>query len=56
MKNDRKDELPSWETFTSRIEVPLEVYAEFLALLDAPPKSNEKLSKLMSAPLPWEGK
>jgi len=31
-------------------------YAQFLALLDAPAKSNERLSKLMKAPQPWETK
>ncbi|MDX8458103.1 DUF1778 domain-containing protein [Mesorhizobium humile] len=40
----------------NRIEVPLEVYAEFLALLDAPAQSNEKLSRLMNTPQPWESK
>ncbi|TGR70317.1 DUF1778 domain-containing protein, partial [Mesorhizobium sp. M2D.F.Ca.ET.223.01.1.1] len=33
-----------------------EAYAEFLVLLDAPAKSNERLSKLINAPLPWETK
>ncbi|TIU76425.1 MAG: DUF1778 domain-containing protein [Mesorhizobium sp.] len=56
MKNDRTDKPPFGETLENRIEVPPKVYAEFLALLDAPAKSNEKLSKLMNARLPWEGK
>lgn len=38
------------------IKVSPEVYAEFLALLDAPPKSNERLSRLMNTPPPWESK
>lgn len=38
------------------IKVSPEAYAEFVALLDAPAKSNERLSKLMNAPLPWETK
>jgi uncharacterized protein (DUF1778 family) len=38
------------------IKVSPEAYAEFLVLLDAPAKSNERLSKLMNAPLPWETK
>ena len=38
------------------IKVSPEVYAKFLALLDAPPEPNERLSRLMKAPLPWESK
>ncbi|TGQ07833.1 MULTISPECIES: DUF1778 domain-containing protein [unclassified Mesorhizobium] len=38
------------------IKASPEAYAEFLVLLDAPAKSNERLSKLMNAPLPWETK
>ncbi len=29
-------------------------YDRFLALLDRPPESNEKLRKLMQTPAPWE--
>jgi uncharacterized protein (DUF1778 family) len=29
-------------------------YERFLALLDRPPQSNEKLRKLMQTPAPWE--
>lgn len=29
-------------------------YERFLALLDRPPESNEKLRKLMRTPAPWE--
>ncbi|MBZ9850959.1 DUF1778 domain-containing protein [Mesorhizobium sp. CA14] len=38
------------------IKVSPEAYAEFLALLDAPAKPNERLTKLMNAPLPWKSK
>jgi uncharacterized protein (DUF1778 family) len=38
------------------IKVSPEVYAKFLALLDAPPQPNERLSRLMNAPLPWKTK
>ncbi|MGT2465098.1 type II toxin-antitoxin system TacA family antitoxin [Mesorhizobium atlanticum] len=38
------------------IKASPDAYAEFLVLLDAPAKSNEGLSKLMNAPLPWEAK
>lgn len=31
-----------------------EAYAEFLALLDAPPQPNERLRKTMQTPAPWE--
>ena len=31
-----------------------EVYAEFLARLDAPPAPNERLIKMMNTPAPWE--
>lgn len=46
------------ETLLDRtlIKVSPEAYAEFLALLDAPPKPNERLFRLMNAPLPWEPK
>jgi uncharacterized protein (DUF1778 family) len=56
MKNARTDEHRFGQTLENRIEVPLEVYAEFVARLDAPAKPNEKLSKLMNAQLPWESK
>ncbi|MDX8496513.1 DUF1778 domain-containing protein [Mesorhizobium sp. VK22B] len=36
------------------IKVSPEAYAEFRALLDVPAKSNERLSELMNASLPWE--
>lgn len=29
-------------------------YSEFLARLDAPPKSNERLRKTMQSPVPWK--
>ena len=31
-----------------------ESYDRFLALLDRPPESNERLRKLMRTPAPWE--
>jgi uncharacterized protein (DUF1778 family) len=31
-----------------------EAYAEFLALLDAPPQPNERLRKTMQTRAPWE--
>jgi uncharacterized protein (DUF1778 family) len=31
-----------------------EAYARFVALLDAPPKPNPALRKLMQTPAPWE--
>lgn len=34
--------------------VSSEAYAEFLALLDAPPQPNERLRKTMQTPAPWE--
>ena len=34
--------------------VSSEVYAEFLARLDAPPQPNEKLKRMMSAKAPWD--
>jgi len=54
MKQPPQDELPFEATLEDCIEVSPETYAAFLALLDAPAKPNEKLYKLMSAPLPWE--
>ena len=33
-----------------------EVYAEFVALLDAPPQPNERLLKTMQTPAPWDRK
>ena len=33
-----------------------EMYAQFLALLDMPPSSNERLRKTMRTPPPWEKK
>ncbi|PBB91092.1 CopG family transcriptional regulator [Mesorhizobium sp. WSM3864] len=38
------------------LRVSPQAQAEFLSLLDAPAKSNERLSKLMNASLPWETK
>lgn len=38
------------------ITVSPEAYAEFVALLDAPPKRNERLFKAMQTPPPWEVK
>lgn len=32
-----------------------EAYAAFLARLDMPPQSNERLRKTMQTPAPWEG-
>jgi uncharacterized protein (DUF1778 family) len=31
-----------------------EAYAEFLALLDAPPQPNDRLLKTMRTPAPWK--
>ena len=31
-----------------------QAYAEFLALLDAPPQPNERLRKTIQTPAPWE--
>ena len=31
-----------------------EAYAEFLARLDMPPKTNERLRKTMQTPAPWD--
>lgn len=31
-----------------------EAYAEFIALLDAPPQPNERLRKTMQTLAPWE--
>jgi uncharacterized protein (DUF1778 family) len=31
-----------------------EAYAQFLALLDAPPQPNERLCKTMQTKVPWE--
>lgn len=36
------------------IRVDQETYARFVALLDAPPTSNESLRRLMNTPAPWE--
>ena len=35
-------------------KVSPEVYAEFLARLDAPPAPNDRLRRTMSAPAPWK--
>jgi uncharacterized protein (DUF1778 family) len=36
------------------ISVSSEVYSEFLARLDMPPKPNDRLRKTMQTPAPWE--
>ncbi len=36
------------------LTVSPETYAEFLARLDAPPQPNERLSRTMQTPAPWE--
>ena len=36
------------------LTVTPEVYAEFLARLDAPPQPNERLRKTLRTPAPWE--
>lgn len=36
------------------IKVSPQAYAEFVALLDAPPQPNEALFRTMNAPKPWE--
>lgn len=36
------------------IAVSPEVYAEFIARLDMPPRSNERLRKTMQTPAPWD--
>lgn len=36
------------------LSVSPEAYAEFLARLDAPPQTNERLRKTMQAQTPWE--
>jgi uncharacterized protein (DUF1778 family) len=38
----------------TNIVVSEEVYAEFLARLDAPPAPNARLVRTMRTPLPWE--
>lgn len=38
----------------SVIPVSEKAYAEFKALLDAPPQPNERLRKSMQTPAPWE--
>ena len=38
----------------SLLRVTPEVYAEFLALLDAPPQPSEALRRTMQTPAPWE--
>lgn len=44
------------ETLLERtiFQVTPEAYAEFIALLDAPPQPNERLSKTMQTTPPWE--
>jgi uncharacterized protein (DUF1778 family) len=36
------------------ITVSPEIYAEFVAGLDMPPGSNERLRKTMQTPAPWD--
>ncbi|MFI3157118.1 MAG: DUF1778 domain-containing protein [Methylococcaceae bacterium] len=36
------------------IAVSTEIYAEFVARLDMPPGSNERLRKAMQTPAPWD--
>ena len=36
------------------ISVSLEAYSQFLARLDMPPKTNQRLRKTMQTPPPWE--
>ena len=36
------------------IAVSPEIYAEFVARLDMPPRSNERLRKTMQTPAPWD--
>lgn len=36
------------------ITVSPEIYAEFVARLDMPPSSNERLRKTMQTPAPWD--
>lgn len=36
------------------IMVSPEIYAEFIARLDMPPGSNERLRKTMQTPAPWD--
>ncbi len=38
------------------VAVSPEVYAAFLARLDAPPESNERLRRSLRMPLPWDRK
>ena len=35
-------------------KVSPEIYAEFVARLDAPPAPNDKLRRMMTTPAPWE--
>jgi uncharacterized protein (DUF1778 family) len=44
------------ETLLDRtiFSVSPEAYAEFLAILDAPPQPNERLRKTMQTPAPWD--
>jgi len=36
------------------ITVSPEIYAEFIARLDMPPSSNERLRKTLQTPAPWD--
>ena len=36
------------------LRVDAEIYARFIDLLDAPPRPNEQLRKLMQAKAPWD--
>lgn len=33
-----------------------DAFAEFQAMLDAPPEANDRLRRLLSAPSPWDSK
>jgi uncharacterized protein (DUF1778 family) len=35
------------------LSVSVEAYAEFVRLLDAPPRSNDALRRTMNTPPPW---
>lgn len=38
----------------SQIPVSAAAYAEFVSLLDAPPRPNERLRRALQTPAPWE--
>ncbi|MBF0310794.1 MAG: DUF1778 domain-containing protein [Magnetococcales bacterium] len=45
------------ETLLDRtvLTVDAEAYEKWLALLDAPPQTNERLRRALQTPAPWEG-